>query len=78
VFLSDDRRGGAAAGLPDEPRQDQVIIGFAAADVPVGGAAATFGGASATAPKGNLHQTLPHNSASKSFGGGDPCDGDSL
>lgn len=43
----------------------QVIIGFAAADVPVGGAAATFGGASATAPKGNLHQTLPHNSASK-------------
>uniref|UniRef100_A0A453R059 Uncharacterized protein n=1 Tax=Aegilops tauschii subsp. strangulata TaxID=200361 RepID=A0A453R059_AEGTS len=45
----------------------QVIIGFAAADVPVGGAAATFGGASATAPKGNLHQTLPHNSASKLY-----------
>uniref|UniRef100_A0A453BAW8 Acid phosphatase n=2 Tax=Aegilops tauschii subsp. strangulata TaxID=200361 RepID=A0A453BAW8_AEGTS len=35
------------------------------AAVPVGGAAATFGGATAAAPKGNLHQTLPHNSASK-------------
>ncbi|EMS57470.1 hypothetical protein TRIUR3_29527 [Triticum urartu] len=100
----DDRCGGAVAGLPDEPRQDQVIIGAVAAAVQVGGVAATFGGASAAAPKGNLHQTLPHNSASKchascvttyichevhgsgtmtlplarSFGGGDPCDGDSL
>uniref|UniRef100_A0A453I069 Acid phosphatase n=1 Tax=Aegilops tauschii subsp. strangulata TaxID=200361 RepID=A0A453I069_AEGTS len=35
------------------------------AAVPVGGAAATFGRATAAAPKGNLHQTLPHNSASK-------------
>ena len=35
------------------------------AAVLVGGAAATFGGATAAAPKGNLHQTLPHNSASK-------------
>ena len=37
------------------------------AAVLVGGAAATFGGATAAAPKGNLHQTVPHNSASKFY-----------
>ena len=43
----------------------QVTIFAAATAVPVGGAAAASGGAAAAAPKGNLHQTQPHNRASR-------------
>uniref|UniRef100_M8CY75 Uncharacterized protein n=1 Tax=Aegilops tauschii TaxID=37682 RepID=M8CY75_AEGTA len=43
-----------------------VTIFAAATAVPVGGAAAAAsGGAAAAAPKGNLHQTQPHNRASR-------------
>ncbi|XBI14132.1 hypothetical protein VPH35_140767 [Triticum aestivum] len=44
---------------------DHVTISAVAAVVPVGGAAAASGGAAAAAPKGNLHQTQPHNRASR-------------